>query len=108
MPCVPCPDCNRRMVSNGRRSRWFYGRLCLVIVVTCTHCRRYDRLLPDDMCAWRDATLDQVEAALLAGPGHVAGARASGQVGSGAARRVRRWARGLAAIPLPHVRGLRG
>ena len=57
------------MSSNGWRNRYFNGVLSRVLVLTCRWCRHYHRLLPADMCAYRDATLDQVEAALQAGPG---------------------------------------
>ena len=39
-----------------------------MLVLTCARCHHYHRLLPADMRAYRDATLDQVEAALLGGP----------------------------------------
>ncbi len=64
------------------------------------------------MCAYRDATLDAVEAALLAGPGPWAGAHAANQGGDPGIRRVRRWHRGLEAVAafllalLPAVPGL--
>lgn len=86
------------MVSDGWRDRYFYGTLRRILVVTCGRCNRYDRLLPADVCAYRDATLDQVEAALAVAPRYAAGARAAGLIGAGAPRRVRRWRRGLDAL----------
>ena len=86
------------MGSNGWRGRYFYSSFRPILVLHCAGCRRYDRLLPADVCAYRDLTLGQWEAAIDAGPGHVAGARAAGQLGPGATRRVRRWHRGFALL----------
>ena len=62
------------MASDGWRDRYFYSSLRRILVLHCANCARYDRLLPADVCAYRDLTLDQWEAAVDAGPGHHAGA----------------------------------
>lgn len=86
------------MASDGTRSRWLYKRPSRNFVLTCDACRRYHRLLPDDLCAYRDATLDEVETAFVTGPGPTAGAKASAQAGVDGVRRVRRWHRGFATF----------
>ena len=50
-----------------------------------------------DVCAYRDVRLTAVEAAADTGPGPAARARAAGETGHEAKRRVRRWGLGSAS-----------
>jgi len=64
----------------------------------CPICRVTHAILPEDLCAYRDSTLQAVEAAVSPGPvPAVVAAREAGEAGPESARRVRRWVAGFAA-----------
>jgi hypothetical protein len=100
VPDVPCPAprCGgRRQRGHGFYSRYVGGLLFEVRRLICLLCGVTNALLPEDLCAYRDATLRAVEAAADTGPGPAVRARAAGQTGPGAKRRVKRWRLGPAS-----------
>lgn len=95
VPEVSCPDpgCGgTRLRGHGWYSRYLGGRREPLRRLRCPRCGVSHALLPEDLCAYRDATLDAVEAALAMGRPS-AGAQAAGQSGSSGVQRVRRWLR---------------
>ena len=97
VPDVSCPGpgCEgRRQRGHGFYARYVGGRLFELRRLICLACGVTNAVLPEDLCAYRDATLMAVEAAADAGPGPAVRARAAGQTGSGAKRRVKRWSLG--------------
>ena len=87
----PAPECRGALLrSRGWYQRLLGGKLERLRRGLCTRCRVSHALFPADLCAYRDATLDAVEAALEAGAPS-AGAKASGQDDAQGVRRVRRW-----------------
>lgn len=87
-----CPDCGARLHGHGGYERYVGGVLRWLRRVICVACRVTHAVLPEDLCAYRDATLQAVEAAVA--PGSVApvvAARAAGEPAAESARRVRRW-----------------
>ena len=100
VPEVPCPapGCRgRKQGGHGFYSRYVDGLLFEVRRVICLLCGVTNALLPEDLCAYRDATLTAIESAADAGPGPAVRARAAGQKGPGAKRRVKRWSLGPAS-----------
>jgi len=94
VPDVPCPAAGcrgQRQRGHGFYWRYVGGFLFEVRRLICLACGITNAVLPDDLCAYRDATLTAVEAAADAGSGPAVRARASGQTGPGAKRRVKRW-----------------
>lgn len=95
VPEVSCPDpeCQgTRLRGHGWYRRYLAGKQELLRRARCPRCRVSHALLPEDLCAYRDVTLGEVELALAAS-GPSAGAQAAEQVGSQGVRRVRRWLR---------------
>jgi len=95
VPEVSCPDpkCQGiRLRGHGWYLRYVGGKQEPLRRVRCPRCRVSHALLPEDLCAYRDATLGAVELALAAS-GPSAGAQAAQQGGSQGVRRVRRWLR---------------
>lgn len=95
LPAVSCPDpqCQgTRLRGHGWYQRYIDGKQEPLRRVRCPRCRVSHALLPEDLCAYRDATLGAVELALAAG-GPSAGAHAAQQGGRQGVRRVRRWLR---------------
>ncbi|MGH3632144.1 MAG: hypothetical protein ACRDRL_32475 [Sciscionella sp.] len=95
IPEVRCPDpkCDgAALQSHGSYRRRLFGKLRPLLRGLCPRCGVSHALFPEDLCAYRDATLDAVEAALSAGAPS-AGAEAAGQDDSAGVRRVRRWLR---------------
>lgn len=95
VPEVSCPDpeCQgTRLRGHGWSQRYVGGKHEPLRRVRCPRCRVSHVLLPEDLCAYRDATLGAVELALAAS-GPSAGAQAAQQGGSQGVRRVRRWLR---------------
>jgi hypothetical protein len=94
VPAVPCPaeECGGELQEgHGFYQRYLDRVLFDVRRVICRACGVSNALLPEDVVAYRDATLTALEAATDAGPGPAAGAKAAGEKGTGAKRRVRRW-----------------
>ncbi|MBC8422835.1 hypothetical protein H8E07_01810 [bacterium] len=93
-PGLPCPDpgCARPMAPHGWYPRYLDAVLVSFRRALCKRCMVSHAVLPDDVVAYRDATLDQLEAAFDAGT-PAAGARAANQPGTAGKRRVRRWFR---------------
>lgn len=95
VPEIACPDpcCGGAPL----RGHGWYERLVgwapmAIRRLICGSCKVTHAVLPEDQCAYRDATLEAVEAAVDTGPGHpTAAARAAGQEDSEAVRRVSRW-----------------
>lgn len=99
-PIVGCPDrrcAGRPLVAHATYERYLGGTLFKLLRMRCPQCGVTHAVLPEDVCAYRDALLPAVEAALDAGHRPVDGARVAAEQGSGATRRVRRWHRGLEA-----------
>lgn len=97
VPAVPCPapGCQGRLQrGHGFYKRYLNGVQRELRRLICPVCGVTNALLPEDLCAYRDATLTAVEAAADAGPGPAARARAAGETGHEARRRVRRWGLG--------------
>jgi hypothetical protein len=95
IPELSCPDpaCDgSRLQGHGSYRRLLGGELQPLRRVRCPRCGVSHALLPEDLCAYRDATFGAVEAALSAGTPS-AGAEAAGQDDPQAVRRVRRWLR---------------
>jgi hypothetical protein len=95
IPEVSCPDpkCQKApLQGHGSYRRRLFGELRPLRRGLCPQCGVSHALFPEDLCAYRDATLDVVEAALSAGTPS-AGAQASGQADPQAVRRVRSWQR---------------
>jgi hypothetical protein len=93
VPEMRCPDpgCQgTRLRGHGWYRRFLGGKREPLRRVQCPRCGVSHALLPEDLCAYRDATLGAVEAALAAGSPS-AGARVAGQAGSSGVRRVRGW-----------------
>jgi len=100
VPSVACPTpgCQgRRQRGHGFYKRYVNGVQRELRRLICSTCGVTNALLPEDLCAYRDATLTAVEAAADAGPGPAARARAAGETGHEARRRVRRWGLGCAS-----------
>ena len=95
VPAVNCPDpeCQAsRLRPRGWYRRYLGGVRSEVRRLRCPRCGVSHALLPEDLCAYRDATFAAVEAALDVGVPS-GGAQAAGQDGSAGVRRVRRWLR---------------
>lgn len=95
LPEVSCPNpgCEGALLrSHGGYQRYVGGAYEEIRRLVCPCCRVSHALLPDDLCAYRDAKLEEVEAALAAGSPSL-GAQAAGQNGPAGVRRVRRWLR---------------
>ncbi len=95
IPSVSCPDpaCQgARLHGHGSYRRRLAGVLQPLRRVQCPRCGVSHALFPEDLCAYRDATLGAVEAALSAGSPS-AGAKAAEQTDPQGVRRVRRWLR---------------
>lgn len=94
IPEVPCPSCNGcRLRGHGWHKRYLGGQRVALRRLRCPRCRVSHVLLPEDVCAYRDLTLETLEVAMEA-PSVSAAARAAGQVGVAAVRQARRWRRG--------------
>jgi len=94
VPSVSCPTpgCQGRLQrGHGFYKRYVDGVLRELRRLICPACGVTNALLPEDLCAYRDATLTAVEAAADTGPGPAARARAAGETGHEAKRRLRRW-----------------
>jgi hypothetical protein len=95
IPEVSCPDpeCQAsRLQARGWYWRYLGGVRTEMRRLRCPRCGVSHALLPEDLCAYRDATLGAVESALEVGVPS-GGAQAAGQDGSAGVRRVRRWLR---------------
>lgn len=91
LPKIPCPCCERVLGGHGWYRRYLDGVLVKLRRVRCPLCGVTHAVLPEEVCAYRDLRLSDVEAALRAEGGPTAKAKASGQQGDDAVRRVRRW-----------------
>ena len=93
----PCPGCGgSQLRGHGGYERYVGGLLTWLRRVICSVCRVTHVVLPEDLCAYRDATLHLVEAAVAPGALHPAeAARAAGEPAPESARRVRRWLAGF-------------
>jgi hypothetical protein len=95
IPEVSCPDAacqGARLRGRGWYRRYLGGVARRLRRLRCPRCRVSHAWLPEDLCAYRDATFDAVESALSAGAPS-GGAQAAGQGGRAGVRRVRRWLR---------------
>ena len=97
VPEISCPDprCEgARLRGHGWYERFLDGVVAEIRRLRCARCGVTHALLPGALCAYRDATLYDVEVALES-DGPASGARAAGQRGTGAVRRVRAWLRAM-------------
>ena len=95
VPEVSCPDprcLGARLQGHGTYRRRLGGELQSLRRLRCPRCVVSHAVFPEDLCAYRDATLGAVEAALCAGAPS-AGAKAAEQGDPQGVRRVRRWLR---------------
>lgn len=109
VPQVPCPDptCEGRLQKgHGYYKRYLDGVPAEMRRVRCGRCGVSHAVLPEDACAYRDATLDEVELAVDAGIGPSARRQSPGELGTGAVRRVRRWVHGLGVTWAGRLLGL--
>jgi len=93
VPEVSCPDpqCLGTLLrGRGWYKRYIGGRQEPLRRLRCPRCGVSHALLPEDLCAFRDATLGEVEAALVADRPSL-GAEVAGQAGARGVRRVRVW-----------------
>ncbi len=95
VPEIPCtvPSCDLLMTGHGWYKRYLDGVKVRFRRVICKPCGVTHSILPEDVCAYRDLRLSDLEAALRAEGGPTAKAKASEQEGEDAVRRVRRWVR---------------
>lgn len=96
-PVVPCPDpacLGASMAPHASYKRYVDGVLMKILRLACPRCEVTHAVLPEDVCAYRDATLNDLETALDEGA-PTAAARAAGQTGEAGTRRTRRWLRML-------------
>jgi len=104
----PCPACRGALLrGHGGYERYVESGLMWLRRGICPICKVTHAILPDDLCAYRDATLNAVEAAVapgLATP--VVAARAAGEPAPESARRVRRWLAGFDAAFVQRLVGL--
>lgn len=88
----PSPECDGKpQRGHGFYKRYVDGQLVEFRRLICRVCGVTNALLPEDICAYRDATLTAVEAAADTGPGPSARALMAGEKGPEGKRRVRRW-----------------
>lgn len=93
--CCPDPQCQKaRLGGHGWYERFLGGVVVEIRRLRCARCGVTHALLPEGLCAYRDATLDGLEVALES-DGPTSGARAAEQRGTGAVRRVRSWLRAM-------------
>lgn len=95
VPAVSCPDprCGGALLrGHGWYPRYLMGVQQRFRRCRCPQCGVSHAVLPEDVCAYRDAQLVELEAGLAAESASV-GARAAGQPGDSAVRRVRGWRR---------------
>ena len=92
LPEVSCPgpDCEGQLRGHGAYRRYVEGEYRWIWRLRCALCGVSHALLPEDLCAYRDVRLTEVEAAFAAGTPSL-GAQAAGQSDSAGVRRVRRW-----------------
>jgi Domain of unknown function (DUF6431) len=109
LPELSCPDpeCRGELRGHGWYKRYLGGELQALRRVRCSRCKVSHAVLPEDVCAYRDLTLDSVEAGLSAGSPS-AGAEVSGQEGNPGVRRVRGWLRSAREPFAAKVQGLLG
>ena len=115
VPQVRCPDprCGAALLrGHGWYPRYLAGVVRRFRRLRCLRCGVSHGVLPEDVCAYRDLTLVEVEAGLVAASASAA-ARAAGQIGANGVRRVRGWRRSQKAAweklllsLLPAVEGL--
>ena len=103
IPEIRCPSCDGLLAGHGWYRRYFWGRRVSIRRLRCSGCRVTHALLPEDLCAYQDLTLEALEQAHQR-DGPSAAARAAGL--EGAVRRARRWQAGclwrqlLALLPV--------
>lgn len=91
----PTPQCGgKRLRGHSWYTRFLGGVVAEIRRVRCARCGVSHALVPEALCAYRDATLDDVEVALES-DGPTSGARAAEQRGTGGVRRVRSWRRAM-------------
>lgn len=93
LPEIPCPCCETVLSGHGWYERYLDDVLVKFRRGWCRPCRVTHAVLPEDVCAYRNLRLSDVEAALRAEGGPTAKAKAADQGGDDAVRRVRRWVR---------------
>lgn len=97
VPEIGCPDprCEgARLRGHSWYERFVGGVLAEIRRLRCARCGVTHALIPEGLCAYRDATLCSLEVALES-DGPTSGARAAQQRGTGAVRRVRSWLRAM-------------
>ncbi len=104
LPALSCPTCAGLLRGHGWHWRLVDGLLTALRRVRCFWCRTSHVVLPEDLCAYRDAKLPAVEAALAVGPRHPTAAARAAKVRwdrdetAEAIRKVRRWFLGFDAL----------
>lgn len=94
LPELACPDpsCEGWLLrGHGWYQRYLGGIHVEIRRLRCPHCEVTHALLPEDVVAYHDQTLMDLEAVLEAEGGPSAGAQAADQKGCAGVRRVRRW-----------------
>ena len=103
LPELDCPSCRGPLKGHGWYRRYFGGRRVGIRRLRCAGCGVTHALLPENLCAYQDLTLQALEQAKQQ-DGPSAAARAADR--HGAMRRARRWRGGrlwrelLALLPV--------
>ena len=103
----PDPECRTLLRGHGWYRRYLGGERQSLRRVRCPRCRVSHAVLPEDVCAYRDLTFEEVEAGLAA-EAPSAGAQVSGQIGLPGVRRVRGWLRSEQEPYASKLQGLLG
>jgi hypothetical protein len=110
LPVVVCPDpsCESAVLrGHGSYQRFVDGILRGIFRLRCFRCGVTHALLPEDVCAYCDLGLQELEAAAASGQsGPSVWARSAGQPGALGVRRARRWRRGWRARWVLLLQGL--
>lgn len=90
---LPCPCCPTGCLRpHGGYFRYVDNRLSRIRRGWCPPCGVTHAILPEDVCAYRDLSLDEL-ASVLTAPGPTAAARSLGDEDPVTVRRLRRWRR---------------
>jgi hypothetical protein len=109
LPEIPCPDpyCSGECLrGHGFYERYLGGLRVALRRLRCPRCGVTHALLPEDVCAYRDLSLEALERA-LGSPGPSLAARRAGESADDAGiRRARRWLRQAQGTWTYHLQAL--
>ena len=84
----PLPGCGERLAGHGGYERYVGGQLAWIRRGICTRCQVSHAIVAEDLVAYRDLTLEEM-GSIWEASGPSAAARAVGQSGAAAVRRMR-------------------